>query len=389
LRLARILAGDHYNFVTKDAQSTDRNIFQVPDRCRDDVERARQALQCIVEHVIRGHRSEIWPATMPHQQSNEEAQQYVRWNPYRSPYAIELKLQLLPRLIGEIAAAEKQGIEIGGVLLGSFTDSKPPALRIEEFELVPRNADNGQVYMLDAGQRQYLAGVQVGATVRGLSAIGFFRSHLRPGPLRPSLADRSLLVGQFKGPAYAVLLVEAREPRMGAFFLALNGQLSTEPAVQEFRFGERALRSAAGIQPGVAIEQYDSDSQAHSGDRRIRKYGLIAILLLIAAGTGVLSWPLLSGLLSSLNHLDLAISGNDHVLKISWNHGVSGLGRATDASLFIADGTNRRMIQLGQDELKWGAVEYEARTQQIHVTLTVDMPGSTPLSESADWDGSR
>jgi hypothetical protein len=330
---------------------------------------------------------------MPHGQSNEETQHYVRWNPYRSPYAIELKLQLLPRLIGEIAAAEKQGIEIGGVLLGSLTDSKPQALRIEEFELVPRNADNGQVYMLDAGQRQYLAGVQVGATVRGLSAIGFFRSHLRPGPLRPSLADRSLLVGQFKNPAYAVLLVEAREPRMGAFFLALNGQLSTEPAVQEFRFGERALRSAAGIRPSVASEQYDSGSEANSGreagHHRIRQYGLIAILLLIAAGTGVLSWPLLSGLLPSLNHLDLAISGNDHLLKISWNHGVSGLGRATDASLFIADGTNRRMIQLGLDELKWGAVEYEARTQQIHVTLTVDMPGSTPLSESADWDGSR
>ena len=108
--------------------------------------------------------------------------------------------------------------------------------------------------------------------------------------------------------------------------------------------------------------------------------------MLIALGTGVLSWPLLSGLLSSLNRLDLAVAGNDHVLKISWNHGLSELGRATDASLFIADGTNRRMIQLGRDELKWGAVEYEARSQQIHVTLTVNTPGSTPLTESADWE---
>jgi hypothetical protein len=298
----------------------------------------------------------------------------------------------VPRLVAEIEAAEKLGIEIGGVLLGSLTDSKPPALRIEEFELVPRTADDGQVYMLDAGQRQYLAGVRVGATVRGLSAVGFFRSHLRPGPLRPSLADRSLLVGQFKDPVYAVLLVEAREPRMGAFFLALNGQLSTEAGVQEFRFGERALRSAREIRPSVSREKYNLDSEDTSRQSaphdRNRRYGPALLLLLIAVGMGVLSWPVLSGLLSSLNSLDLAVAGNDHILNISWNHGIFGLGRAADASLFIADGTNRRMIRLGQDELRWGRVEYEAQTQQIRVTLTVNMPGSTPLSASADWGGS-
>jgi hypothetical protein len=329
---------------------------------------------------------------MSQKQSSDEAQQYVRWDPYRSPCAIELKLELVPSLIEEIAAAEELGIEIGGVLLGSFTGSKPPTLRIEDFELVPRDADNGQVYMLDAGQRQYLASLRAGASARGLSAVGLFRSHLRPGPLRPSLADRSLLVGQFKDPVYTVLLVEAREPRMAAFFLALNGQLSTEPAVPEFRFGERALRSAHEIQPSIASEKnsFGSENTSHVGgsDHRVRRYGLIAVLLLIATGTGVLSLPFLSGLLSSLNRLDLAVVGNDHVLKISWNHGLSELGRATDASLFIADGTNRRMIQLGRDELKWGAVEYEARTQQIHVTLTVNMPGSMALTESADWEGS-
>jgi hypothetical protein len=325
------------------------------------------------------------------QQSNDEAQQYVRWSPHRSPYAIELKLELVPKLISEIAAAEKLGIEVGGVLIGSFTDSPPATLRIEEFELVPRNADDGPVYMLDAGQRQYLAGVRVGATARGTSAVGFFRSHLRPGPLRPSLADRSLLVGQFKDPLYAVLLIEAREPRMGAFFLALNGQLSTEPAVEEFRFGERALRSAGEIRPNVVSEQYNPGSERKSlaaGEgHRARRYVLMTVLVLVALGVGIFSWPLLTGLLTSFNRLDLAVEGSNQVLKISWNHAVLGLRNATDASLVIADGANRRVIQLGRDELEWGVVEYEPRTpnQQIHVTLTLNMPGSTPLTESADW----
>jgi hypothetical protein len=325
------------------------------------------------------------------QQSNDEAQQYVRWSPHRSPYAIELKLELVPRLISEIAAAEKLGIEIGGVLIGSFINSPTATLRIEEFELVPRNEDDGPVYMLDAGQRQYLAGVRVGATARGASAVGFFRSHLRPGPLRPSLADRSLLVGQFKDPVYAVLLIEAREPRMGAFFLALNGQLSTEPAVEEFRFGERALRSAREIRPNIASEKYKPGSERKSpaagAGHRARRYVLVAVLLLIALGAGILSWPLLSGLLSSFERLDLAVEQSNQVLKISWNHAILGLGTATDASLVIADGANRRVIQLSPDELKWGVVEYEpqARNQPIHVTLTVKMPGSTSLTQSADW----
>jgi hypothetical protein len=328
---------------------------------------------------------------MSQQQSNDDAQQYVRWSPYRSPYAIELKLELVPRLIGEIETAERLGIEVGGVLIGSFNDSPPATLRIEEFELVPRNADDGPVYMLDAGQRQYLAGLRVGATARGTSAVGFFRSHLRPGPLRPSLADRSLLVGQFKDPVYTVLLIEAREPRMGAFFLALNGQLSTEPAVQEFRFGERALRSAREIRPNVTSEKYDAGSHGKSlvvgADHRVRRYVLMAALLLIALSAGIFSWPILSGLLSSFDRLDLAVEESNQVLKISWNHAVLGLGRATDASLVIADGANRRVIQLGRDELEWGVVEYEPRTgeQQIRVTLNVNMPGSTSLTQSADW----
>jgi hypothetical protein len=329
---------------------------------------------------------------MSQQQSPDEPPHYVRWSPHRSPYAIELKLELVPRLINEIAAAERLGIEIGGVLIGSVTDSPSPLLRIEDFELVPRRPEDGIVYMLDPGQQQYLAGLRAGASATGMSAVGFFRSHLRPGPLRPSLADRSLLLGHSKDPVYAVLLVEAREPRMGAFFLASNGQLSTDPAVQEFRFGERGLRSAGEIRPNVSSETYhvgsERPSPAAEESPGLRRFGLVAVLLLIALATGIFSWPFLSGLLSSWNHLDLAVVGSDHILKISWNHALPEIGQATDALLVIADGTTRRVITLGPDELKFGVVEYERRTRQINITFTLNMPGSTSLSQSVEWHGS-
>jgi hypothetical protein len=326
---------------------------------------------------------------MSHQQSSEEPQRYVRWSPYRSPYAIELKLELVPRLIAEISAAEKLGIEIGGILIGSFSESPLPMLRIEDFELVPRRAEDGAVYMLDPGQQQYLAGLRAGASARGMSPIGFFRSHLRPGPLRPSLADRSLILGQFKEPLYAVLLVEAREPRMGAFFLAVNGLLATDPAVQEFRFGERALRSAREIRPNVSSEKESSEKQSLVAEAGygVSRYGLITVLLLIAVVAGVFSWPLLTGLLSSWDHLDLAVAGSDRILKISWNHALPEIGQATDALLVIADGTSRRVIPLGRDELSSGTVEYERRSGRVEITLTVNLPGSTALSQSVEWQG--
>jgi hypothetical protein len=47
LRLTRIFTGDRDHFIAKDAQSPERNIFQVSDGCRDDIERARQALSSV------------------------------------------------------------------------------------------------------------------------------------------------------------------------------------------------------------------------------------------------------------------------------------------------------------------------------------------------------
>ncbi len=328
---------------------------------------------------------------MSQQQSPEEAHKYVRWSPFRSPYAIELKLALVPKLINEIAAAERLGIEIGGLLIGWFTDSPGPMLRIEEFELVPRSADTGPVYMLDPGERQYLAGLRAGTSGRGMSAIGFFRSHLRPGPLRPSLADRSLLSGHFKDPVYAVLLIEAKEPRMGAFFLAVNGQLSIEPAVQEFRFGERALKSAGEIRPNVTTGKHNSASISGSsgpvGRTGVSWYAFLA--LLIAFAICVFSWPLLNDLLSSWERLDLSIAESGRVLKISWNHDMLAFSRGSDAKLVIADGASRRVIQLGPDELRSGAVDYERRTQHVQATFTLNMPDSTPVNQSVEWDDNQ
>ena len=328
--------------------------------------------------------------TSSDRQAFEEAQQYVRWTPNNLPYAIELKLQLVPALIAAIDEGEKLETEIGGVLLGSLSDFPGPTLRIQDFELAPRNLADGPVFMLDPVQQQYFSTLQERAKQKGMSAAGFFRSHIRPGPLRPSLADKTLLLDQFKDPAYVVLLVEAREPRLAAFFLSVNHQLSAEPAVQEFRFSERALRSAKEIQPSFSTERRNIGSRAgralpRRSIARGSRYALIGVLLLIALTAGVISWPVLNGVFSSADRLDVEVVGKAPVLKVSWNHSAREIARATDALLIITDGSSRRTVELGQDELKLGLVEYEPRTQLVRVTLTLNMPGSTSVSQSAEW----
>ncbi len=56
---------------------------------------------------------------MPNAPEGSEAPLYVRWGPIGSPYAIELKLELVAKM-RSLLAASGDGAEIGGVLVGSL-----------------------------------------------------------------------------------------------------------------------------------------------------------------------------------------------------------------------------------------------------------------------------
>lgn len=321
------------------------------------------------------------PLTQP---APEEAPLYIRWSPDRSVYAIELKLGLVSRISAELAEVEKLGIEVGGVLIGSFPSANTPTLRIEDFEMIPRRPEDGAVYMLDPDQHERFAQVRWAAKSAGRAVIGFFRSHSRPGPLKPSLADRSLLAGQFSQATYAVLLIQAGDPRMAAFFIAANGQLPEDSSVKEFRFDEKAFLSLPEIPHDAAVEQAPPRARA-------ARYVLGAVLVLILLIAGVLFWPRAKsasspgGAGTPSNDFGLAVTASDRLLKISWNQSAQEISAATDATLVIRDGPSRREIKLGPDELKQGIVEYERNSQQVEMTMTLNTPGSTSPSQSIAW----
>src|SRR5580658_4473592 len=138
----------------------------------------------------------------------EELPVYYRWRDKRSPYIVELKLSLVPRMLADLLAAERIGLEAGGVLVGSFpVYTGLPTLRIEEYELVGRRATDGLPYIPIDEQRVRFTSTRKRVATRKLSAVGYFRSHLRAGPFELSVPDRDLLAAEFRNSVHVALLV--------------------------------------------------------------------------------------------------------------------------------------------------------------------------------------
>lgn len=319
--------------------------------------------------------------------SLDDAPLYIRWSPDRSPYAIELKLDLVVKITSALAQAEKAGAEIAGVLVGSFPDGNMPTLRVEEIEIIPAGPLTGPVNLDDPELQARYSEIRWNLRRSGRAALGLFRSHLRPGPLKPAAADRMLLSEEFSHAVYIALLIQGRTPHSAAFFVATDGQLPDEPAVREFRFNESEFRTLPEVQPETPAPTRERDKTQRS---RIRFYSLIVALLLIGLAGCLLMWSFTSQSARipwtrSGQQLGLAINGNGYLLRVSWNHSARELDGSVGATLDITDGTSRREIKLGSDELRLGSVEYQRTTSHVEATMTVNRPGRSIETASAAW----
>ena len=328
----------------------------------------------------------------PQTAGTAEAPLYVRWGADRSPFAIELRLDLVRQIRSEIDRAENDGIEIGGVLVGSLPTAYSATLRIEEIEIIARSPQDGATFMLDPGQQDRFAEVRWRSRAREKTAVGMFRSHLRPGNLRPSLADRTLLSSEFQGPVYALLLVQAQALRHAAFFIAAHGQLPVEPSVREFKWEESDFRALPEIDPETPALPPVNSVDADLRGSRWKMGAIVAMCLVVAAfalfflGRGVISSDLgLSSLFGASRQLQLEASGSNGQLRISWNHTARELDSATGATVRVRAGDSTRDVKIGLDELRLGAVILENDSSTAEVTLALEAPGASATSQTVFW----
>jgi hypothetical protein len=319
----------------------------------------------------------------------EQVPLYVRWNPDRSPHAVELRLDLVAQISADLVQAERLGIEVGGLLLGTLPGAESPTLRIDEVVMITRRFEDGAIYMLEPGQQNRFAEIRESAKTRGRVAVGFFRSHLRPGPLQPSVADKTLMAEHFGHSLFVFLLIQSREPRTAAFFLSSNGQLPEQPSVRKFFFDDSEFKFLPEV-AGEEIETRTSDfvGPEASVDERYRwlavaSIAALALLLILGAFAGGISRLFRP----PSNKLDLAVSNTANVLRISWDHNAPFVTRAKGAVITLVDGQSRREIHLGPDEMKLGEVDYEHQSSKVDISVAVDSPDVNLPLQTFLWVG--
>jgi hypothetical protein len=304
---------------------------------------------------------------------------YIRWEPAQSPYTIELKLELAARIAQATRLAkEEANMEIGGVLLGALPTNNRPTLRIDDVEMIPRRAADGPVFLLGPKESERFIAASAKSSEGGPVALGLFRSHTRSGPLRPSLADRTLIAEMFRSDVCVLLLVEAVSS-MASLFVGLNQSIPEQPAIDPFHLDTEEL---------AALPEGGRPKAAKDGVARSRKAPYVAAAIL--AGTIAAAAYAWSGISTPLplmpagDNPHLTVSGSE-VLKISWDHRAHLIQEATSAKVLLVDGESAREITLSHDELRSGALEYERRNRTVQIMLVLTMPGDFSVTQSVAW----
>ena len=320
------------------------------------------------------------------QPPTDEAPLYIRWGPDRSSYGIELRLTLVQKISRQVLLSENAGTEFGGYLLGGLPATDVRTIRIDEIEMVSNGSDDDTVFLPEPSEFDRSL-----KSVDGLQVVGFFRTHAREGPMRPSLADRTIFAHEFASSPHVVLLIRASAPHTAAFFVAQDSSLPQEPSVREFIFDESEFASLPEAPPeSTAME---SRAQPPAFDKaRVGLYLRIAALIVIAVGACVLMWSFAhqsntAAWFSSDKQVHLAIDRQDRLLRISWNHSAQDFSNATGAMLVITDRGVRSQVQLGTDDLRLGSVEYAPTGAPVQVQMFVNTPNGPMQADSANWSG--
>lgn len=325
----------------------------------------------------------------------EAPQKYVRLPVGSSNYTIELSTDVLPRLAAEIAGSEKLGIEIGGLLLGSW--ESPRMARVEDFELVAACPEDGPVYMLSPQQQEQFIAVRQRSGTGKTRPLGFFRSHLRSGPLILSLGDKGFLWKVFRSDPYLALLVDAREPHEASFSFFADGKLALQFFSPDFppsgRVIEPRKENTVLLAPESLLESSESAVEVAPEPREGRRMNpeLLTLCAVLLFAVGVVLWPIWEATFGgpwavpSSNDVALSIQRHGPNLDVTWNKRMPEISHSEGAVLTLTNGSQKSELRLGKEDLRFGKVAYSYHGGQVQATLALKMQGATSLVQSAVW----
>lgn len=306
----------------------------------------------------------------------------------RAPYAIEVSAEMMSRLLDAVKAAEAQGFEAGGLLLGSFPKAPTPTLRIEDFVLFDRRADDEKQFELSVEQRARLSTMRHRLIEQQRRSFGMFRSHLRAGKekLALSAADREMIAGEFGRAIHVGLLIHAEPPYTGAFFLpARDGALETGSPLPEFQFNAEDLARLAPrgdvLIPPRSVETIPEPYAAQP--KVVWWIAAASLTLVLILCLGLTTWAPFTMRILSAGGLHLNVERRGGMLELNWNRRQPDLARARSAVLTIEDGPAQLRMVLGPAELRNGRVAYKPAGENVKFRLNVLLPDSAELGQTA------
>jgi TonB family protein len=342
--------------------------------------------------------------------SGEPAQSpgdYFVWSVQQRPVSVHLSLSAVNALDVHVRNAmgtlPRRGLEVGGLLLGRVKNPNPGQyiVSVERFQPVEIEHLRGPSYILSAGDRDQLRQQlrKLERSKDGLSVVGFYRSHTRPG-LYLDEYDFDLLKSYFAHPSSVALLIRPApdRPATAGFFFWEDGEIHRARTYREFPLSTDSLRpqqpverpdaSAPMASPLPAIKNAPVPQQETNGitvlapARQAAQAKAGSTLTLrnpFVVWTAVAVATLIS--LAALrqagdapskrahNVLSLNAEPSQSGLRLTWDRTNPLIAQHGSATLSITDGSEEKQIVLDAAQLKTGALVYWPTSPDVNFRL--------------------
>ena len=325
-------------------------------------------------------------------------------------FAINLSLKLVTQLSSEIARASTDGQagELRGILLGRTIDTPFRTTVIEDFKLIPANADPGA--NPESDNALFEIACRMGEAGGEQRAIGFFRSR-RDGRLNLGERDLETFSRVFCETGKVALLIQTSRrgnksdatlfywqhggayPRDFGFGLPFDaGQLmGGHPGWRYPDPLDQTPRPAAPppSKPKVPQVATPAPMPYSPSKQQIKWSGLLPTAALMVIGLVALQMATNSkqtttsaAAASVETSLGLTVTSRPHQLEIRWNRESEAITASEHGTMRITEAGVTEAVPFDQQQLHDGYVAYTPTTNDVSIRLEVTGKDGGTTSES-------
>jgi hypothetical protein len=324
-------------------------------------------------------------------------------------FAIHLSLKVVTQLSSEISRAgtDGQGGELRGILLGRTVDTPFRTTFIEDFRLIPANADPGA--NPESDNALFEIACRMGEAFSEQRAIGFFRSR-RNGRLNLGQRDLETFSRVFCETGKVALLIQTstrgNENDATLFYWQHGG-----PYPRDFGFGlpfdagqlmgghpgwrypdpldQTPTPAAAPPKPKAPQVTLPAPRPYSPSKQPIKWSGLLPTAALIVIGLVALQvatnskQPAVSAAAPSVEtSLGLTVTSRPHQLEIRWNRESEAIAASEHGTMRITEAGVTEAVPFDQQQLHDGYVAYTPTTNDVSIRLEVTGKDGGTTSES-------